>query len=148
MTPTSDLHRVTLEWMQGVAKGGLLAYQVLTEPKPKNVPQATRWGGVYYSKGFTACYAECQKQLAPQAAGKTVAGDLVVLVEVVVTKARTSKRTRPQGDADNYLKAILDAGTKSGLWIDDDQITFVSGFKRYAEPGEFPGFYVHVAPLS
>ncbi len=145
---TSSLCGPMLEWMRGVALGGLLrSYVVLTEPKPKNVPQATRYGGVYYSKGFTACYAVCQKQLATQRPPEPPTGRLVVNLETVASKPKTGKLAVPRGDVDNFAKGALDAGTKAGLWGDDDQIVLCTTSKRYAGPGEAPGFYMHVAEL-
>ena len=57
-------------------------------------------------------------------------------LEFVITRAKTSKLSRPIGDIDNYAKAILDAMTKKGFWKDDVDIVTLAATKRFAEFGE------------
>ncbi|WP_160329587.1 RusA family crossover junction endodeoxyribonuclease [Lysobacter capsici] len=104
------------------------------EPLPASRPRVTKWG-TYIAKPYKGWLAEAAKYL------KTVnavvpEGPLVVVVEVVCTKARTSKLVTPKGDIDNYLKAPLDAITHAKLWEDDKWVTTVIASKRFAATGE------------
>lgn len=73
--------------------------------------------------------------------------DVRLSAEFVATPPKTTKLTRPKPDLDNYLKAVQDAITQSGLvWRDD---TLVASYgpqtrKRWATPGEPPGIYVTI----
>lgn len=50
-------------------------------------------------------------------------------------------------DADNYLKAVMDA-VKGVLWKDDGQVYDVRGVKMYAGPGRPPGTVVVVEAVK
>jgi Holliday junction resolvase RusA-like endonuclease len=140
----------TLEWMRGVAVGGLLTLRVDANPAPASRPRVAKNGGVYYSKGYTEFYAECQKQFAHQVGheGLRAEGRTVVLLQVAVRRPPTSKLTDPRGDADNYAKGPLDAAQKAGFWPDDDKAIGIAVWKRWAEKGEDPGVLMHVARIS
>lgn len=73
-------------------------------------------------------------------------GDLKVRVEFVCPRPKTTSRSNPRGDIDNYLKAILDVLTKKGYWHDDDQIVRCLASKRFAEGLEEPHTKLEVAP--
>lgn len=49
------------------------------------------------------------------------------------------------GDLDKYLRALLDAITKSEIWADDSQVVQIEAYKRWAE-GE-PGVAVTIESL-
>lgn len=104
------------------------------EPLPASRPRVTKWG-TYIAKPYKGWLAEAAKYL------KTVnctipEGHLHVVIEVVCTKARTSKLTTPKGDIDNYAKAPLDAITHAKLWDDDKWVTELFARKRFASTGE------------
>lgn len=104
------------------------------EPLPASRPRVTRWG-TYIAKPYKGWLAAAAKYL------KTVnvtipEGHLRVHVEIVCTKARTSKLTTPKGDIDNYVKAPLDAITHAKLWNDDKWVTELEARKRFAIPSE------------
>lgn len=96
-----------------------------------------RFGGVYYGKNYTAWIKDVESFLK---AGDThFDSPLLVVVEHVVQKARTSKLLFPRGDVDNFDKGPLDAITKAtGHWSDDNIIVQLLGIKRFAEPDEAP----------
>lgn len=74
--------------------------------------------------------------------------DVSIETEIVVEKPKTTKRRRPGGDIDNHEKALWDAMTKAGWWGDDEQITVSRSWKRWAYPGETPGYIVTVRFLG
>jgi Holliday junction resolvase RusA-like endonuclease len=41
----------------------------------------------------------------------------------------------------------LDAATKAGIWGDDSQVVPLASTKRFTEPGEEPGVYLHIGRL-
>lgn len=119
-------------------------------PVPASRPRVTRWG-TYYPKSYTNWLDQAAKQLKQRLCNSTYLGEqsLLVVVESIVTKARTSKLTRPKGDIDNYTKGPLDAITKAGLhWRDDAQVEVLIASKRFAKPGEQARTEVHIYTLS
>jgi Holliday junction resolvase RusA-like endonuclease len=50
-------------------------------------------------------------------------------------------------DVDNLSKVVLDKITRSGYWIDDNQVVFMSVRKRWAFE-EDPGCEVRVIPIA
>ncbi len=74
----------------------------------------------------------------------TYEGNLGVTLDLVAIKPKTTKRANPRGDIDNYIKAVLDALTKKGYWIDDDQITELRAIKRWPDAHEEPHFTVRI----
>lgn len=139
MLTTSKVAGSAREWLSqwGVRKD----LPLKLEPCPASRPRVTRTGVTYYAK----TYREFQKESARILKGVKAdpsAAPVLIMVEVVKTKARTSKLTYPRGDVDNYLKGPLDALNKSErVYLDDNQVVGLLGFKRFAEPDEAPGFY-------
>jgi Holliday junction resolvase RusA-like endonuclease len=74
-------------------------------------------------------------------------GNLVVTLDLVAEKPKTTKRDNPRGDIDNYVKAVLDALTKKGYWNDDDQIVTLHADKRWPSDTEEPHFTVWIEQL-
>ena len=114
-------------------------------PVPASRPRVTKWG-TYYAKTYKNWMKEAH-DLIPQA-GAPWDGHLSVMILFVVKKPKTTKRTNPRGDIDNYLKGILDAMTKRGYWHDDDQITTINANKRFANEGEEPHIQVYLEPTT
>lgn len=135
------LAQSALRWMAGEAQSGLLSFHLATEPVPASRPNVTRWG-VYYGKNYNK-FRTAAVPLANGYEGPALPeGPLVVMLEHVVTKPRTSRKLWPRGDVDNFDKGPLDAFTKSEkFWTDDDQVVGLIAFKRFAEVDETPGVY-------
>lgn len=76
-------------------------------------------------------------------------GPVKVIATFYLPKAKSSSAVYPvnqrSGDLDKYLRALLDAVTKSELWGDDSQVVEVEAYKLYAT-GE-PGLAVTVKTL-
>jgi Holliday junction resolvase RusA-like endonuclease len=116
-------------------------------PVPASRPRVTRWG-TYYTKTYAA-WRSVIYPLVPASENGPLDGNLDVIVEFIVLKPKTTKRTNPRGDADNYAKGMLDAvtGHKSALkghWHDDDQITRLLSIKRFAAPDEACGCIIEI----
>lgn len=68
-------------------------------------------------------------------------GAVKVSATFYLPKPKTSSNSYPlnqrSGDLDKYLRALMDAVTKSELWGDDSQVVEIEAYKLYAigEPG-------------
>lgn len=116
-------------------------------PVPAARPRVGRWG-TYYPATYTKWMKEAQDKVFIQGA-RVPEGPLVLSIEHVIEKPRTSKRTYPRGDVDNLSKGPMDILTKTGsFWTDDDQVVLLIAHKRFARPGEEPGTYVSLTPTE
>jgi Holliday junction resolvase RusA-like endonuclease len=122
--------------------------RVVGTPSPACRPRVTRFG-TYYAKAYETWMADCQKQMAVQIDPAVLAlqDGIWCAVEIIVTKPRTGKLMLPRGDIDNYVKGVLDGGTKAGIWGDDVAVEFLLATKRYARPGEEPGAIINAGVL-
>lgn len=113
-------------------------------PVPASRPRVTRWG-VYYTKTYTT-WREMAERATPRGELNLSADvPLLVVIESVVLKPRTSKLKRPKGDVDNYAKAPMDCITQAeGYWYDDEQIIHLLSSKRFANPGEEPRTLIEI----
>lgn len=116
------------------------------EPLPASRPRVTRWG-TYIAKPYKDWLADAAKYLKTANTCIPAGRHLAVVVEVVCTRARTSKLSTPKGDIDNYVKAPLDAITHAGLWQDDKWVTSLVASKRFAAEGELAHTSVTVFAL-
>lgn len=98
-------------------------------PVPASRPRVTRWG-TYYSKTYKNWMAIADDSIPT--ATYQFEGLVKVHVDFYVVKPKSSKLSRPRGDIDNYLKAILDAVTKKGYWLDDDEIVHLTATKQFS----------------
>jgi len=134
-----------LEWLKGVSVG-TLTLRATTTPSPQHRPRVGQHG-TYYPKAYQIYHADCQKQFAAQAPKKPFTGLLACVVETVCKRPKKTKLLAPRGDSDNYAKAPLDAATKAGIYGDDAQVLPQTSVRRWAEPGEEPGVYLHIGEL-
>ena len=117
-----------------VIRGGVARIVLPLNPVPASRPRVTRYG-TYYGKKYTAWMKAAAESLGEIKEVFPKGQHLKVEVQIAVEKPRTSKLTTPRGDIDNYLKAILDALTKTGIWNDDDQITILEATKEFKADG-------------
>jgi len=145
-TPISELFETFVNWMEGRC-GPLLHLRVDAEPAPESLRIGRN--RVFPGKLYAAFQAQCVKQLAgPRTKEAFPEGELLIALEFVCTRPKTSKREWPRGDIDNLAKGPLDALTKVGAWGDDDQITVAYPTKRYARPGEVAGVNIVIGRLK
>lgn len=143
---TSDRTWGLLDWLRGACVGALLTLRVITTPSPTHRPRVSKWG-TYYAKPYQVYHKDCVQQFAEQKPEVPLKGRLGCVVETVVARPKTSKLQEPKPDSDNFAKAPLDAATKAGVWGDDSQVVPLASTKRWAEPGEEPGVYLHIGEL-
>lgn len=113
------------------------------DPVPASRPRVGRWSTYY--KGSYGIWKPLAERLLKSAVWPVMqTGDPVhIMLEVVKRKARTSKLVVPNGDLDNYVKAVLDAVTKAEkAWKDDVQVQTLHTHKRFALGGEAPRVHV------
>lgn len=122
--------------------------RVVGIPSPASRPRVTRFG-TYYTKPYVTWMADCQRQMVDQINASVLAGHghIWCAVEVIVAKPKTTKLSLPRGDVDNYVKGVLDAGTKAGIWGDDVAIELLLARKRFTVPGEEPGAIITAGVL-
>lgn len=102
---------------------------------PASRPRVSKWG-TYYGKNYSAWRKFADENLPW--ANRCAKGNLHVELDFVVQRPKTTKRSNPRGDVDNYAKAMLDAMTKKNYWLDDDQVVSLLCTKRFTHPGEQP----------
>jgi Holliday junction resolvase RusA-like endonuclease len=136
-----------LPWCEGATFASSITFPL--EPVPASRPRVTRWG-TYHAKPYKNWLDQAGKFLTDGLYVNKYVGEdpLLVVVESVITKARTSKLRIPKGDVDNYAKGPMDAITHAGLhWYDDKQVTALFSVKRFADPGEPAHTAVHIYTL-
>lgn len=110
-------------------------FVIPVKPVPASRPKVSRFG-TYYTKTYAAYRKEAHTWASKRSWCPT-SKRLVVALEFVCEKPRTSKLTDPKGDIDNYVKAALDV-LNGNAWEDDKQIVKLMADCRFAEPGEQP----------
>lgn len=100
---------------------------------------------MYYGKNYTE-FRRLSDSILGSAEFPTefpLEGSLAVSASFIVTKPKTSKRTSPRGDVDNYFKSldILNAV----VWGDDDQLVWASMSKEF---GDNPGIKLEVMKVE
>lgn len=78
---------------------------------------------------------DAHEQLISQINHPELTGPLTVRIHVQVQKPRTSKLSHPSPDVDNYAKAVMDAMTKAGVWLDDKQVVALTVTKEWGSIG-------------
>ena len=137
-----------VRWLKKHFRGSLvLPFLIAINPVPASRPRVTRWG-THYSKNYTQWMKQAGEYI-PSKGNKPFTGPVMVLLEHVVEKPKTTKKMWPRGDVDNYSKGALDAITKAeSVWHDDDQVVALFVTKRFTEPGEDPGTHVTVMEVE
>ena len=127
------------------------------KPKPQPRPRAFARGGkvrVYdpaTAEGFKAAIALAA---LPHRPAKPLAGPLRVTIAFYMPRPQRLNRKRDpdeqiphtaKPDCDNLAKAVLDALTDIGLWVDDSQVYSLNITKQYHAKGERPGALIHIS---
>lgn len=146
MTAISELSRKLRQTFQSVAGASLLSLLIEGQPVPASRPRVSRYG-TYYAKTYLGWIKDSWRYV-DQLKSTPSDAPMIVMIECVFAKAKTSKLTHPLPDVDNLAKGPLDQITKlakesnRGIWKDDKQVVALTVLKRFAEPGETPGFYL------
>jgi Holliday junction resolvase RusA-like endonuclease len=144
MAKKTTATRTTKSEAMGAAQAALIVFPL--EPVAASRPRVTRWG-TYHAKPYKEWLTAAGKSLAAVDA-RFPEGHLAVEVEIICTRARTSKLSTPKGDVDNYAKAALDAITHAGIWPDDKWVVDLLIHKRFAAEGEPARTEVHIQPCD
>ena len=129
---------------------GTITVPVQPITKPVWKPAFRGQGGSWGSKTYQKFLKEITEPLAKAVGDTDILWEpLEVWVDVRAKRPKTSKFPFPQGDVDNFSKAILDACTDV-LWIDDWQIKDEHIHKEWAAPDEDGYFKVswRVLPMD
>lgn len=142
---TKELLAATKANVERLAQASLFYLWIGGKPVPASRPRVSKFG-TYYPKNYSAWRKESYK-FVEDIEVPTSDRPLAVIIDVVVTKPKSTKRETPTGDVDNYAKSPLDL-LNDNAWKDDSQIDFLAIAKRFAEPDEEPGFHVYWTPTS
>lgn len=141
MAAISKLVTNVQKMMKGLAVAGLFSVWIGGKPVPAGRPRVSKWG-TYYPKSYTRWMKESWQYVDAIEALPTDQ-PIAVLIETICPVPQKTEKTAPMGDVDNYSKGPLDLLTKTEkVWEDDRQIVFLAIAKRWADPGEEPGFKV------
>lgn len=118
------------------------------DPVPASRPIVTRQGFVFYGKRYTLFRKQSKVVLGKTdfPKGLPLVGCLRVILTFFVLKPRTSKRSWPVGDLDNYLKT-LDVFNEI-LWVDDDQICEFIADKKFTDHQNKVGILLQLRPIA
>lgn len=116
----------------------MASIEIPLEPVPASRPRVSKWGA-YYTGKYPVWMKQARAYVRKGHLDLPDDAELLVVVEHICAKPKTSKRYYPKGDCDNFVKGPLDVVTKAeGWWYDDDQLTYLLTCKRFAKRGETP----------
>ena len=152
MTVISDLAKRVQKTIEKVAGAAMLSLHIEGQPCPASRPRVSKFG-TYYGKTYSRWMKDSWKSVDTL---QSIPTDrpVIVMVEAVYQKPKTSKLDYPRADVDNLMKGPLDQITKlaketsRGIWQDDNQILLAVTSKRFAEAGEEPGFYLKYTEIE
>lgn len=125
-------------------------------PKGQPRPRAFSRGGkarVYDSgtaEGWKGAVALAAIPLRPN---KPLTGPLQVRLSFYLPRPKRLMRKKDSSvaiahtstpDADNLAKAVLDALTEIGIWVDDSQVFYLEVMKQYHAKDGRPGALIHI----
>ena len=103
--------------------------RVKTKPIAASRPRVPRYGKPYFAKTYKAWRDIAHKLVPSSTLG--LARPVKVSVIFAIPRAKTSKLIVPQGDGDNFEKAIYDLLVRKGYLADDKWITTGTWRKRF-----------------
>lgn len=105
------------------------------EPVAKGRPRLARGGFVYTPKETRIFERKVSEYLRLKYWGTPLTGPVFFSINFYLTKPKSVKRKYPsvRPDADNFIKALLDA-CNGILFKDDAQIVVLNAAKIYGEP--------------
>lgn len=149
----TNLLNVLRSTIEEVLGNPLAPLWIAGQPVPASRPRVSKFG-TYYSKTYqqwlkTSWISVETFDVIP------TDRPVVVLIESIFKKARTSTLTHPLPDVDNLAKGPMDQLTKlhaqhpeRGAWLDDKQVVLLISSKRFAKPDEPEGILLQYAELK
>jgi len=136
------------------------------QPRPKAF--ARKFGAKWSARVYDPGTAEGWKSQIAVAAHDhiphtPIAGPLALTLEFIMPRPKSHYRTGKNAgqlrddapawhtgkpDRDNLEKAVMDALTQLGFWVDDSQVCDGPTTKRYAKPGERTGVEIWIMPAA
>ena len=108
---------------------------IKTKPIAASRPRIPRYGKPYFLKTYKK-WRDDAHNLVPEYRGKPIDFPCKVDVLFAIPRARTSTLIVPQGDGDNYEKALYDLLQRKKYVLDDKWITTGTWRKRFLPFGE------------
>lgn len=124
-------------------------FTIPVTPVVASRPRVTRWGTYYSPKYKQFKEVDGAEALAAVECPLDQPLDVPIAVSLsfICHRPKTTKRTIPVGDVDNYAKAALDLLQADSRWfVNDDLITKLRASKRYADKDESPCIRVLIEP--
>jgi len=110
--------------------------RIPTKPIAASRPRIPRYGKPYFLKTYKK-WRDDADRLVPNYTGKPIDFPCTVEVIFAIPRAKTSTLVVPQGDGDNFEKALYDFLQRKGYVSDDKWITTCLGWrKRFLPFGE------------
>lgn len=117
------------------------------KPTPASRPRFSKRGHTYYGKRYKAWIKEAETEVA-EWPSEYFTGPVSVWLVNYIVRPKTTKRSYPTGDVDNYAKAQLDVLTRaSHVWHDDDQVVSLTVTKEFVDCQEDEGTMVYIYPV-
>ena len=146
MSTITDLIVLAKHLLWGRSQRGL-SLCIPGNPVAASRPRVSKWG-TYYGKTYKK-FREHAAQALADFKSTYGAAPLGVITRIVVMKPKTTKRSYPRGDIDNFEKAAWDAITNSpAFWDDDDQIVLSVTSKEYTQDESAIGFHLNIFNLE
>lgn len=123
-------------------KDGTWRVWIPIDPVPASRPRFSKWGGIYYGKGYTQFRKQVADMLEAHGPvdGLPLVGTLHIDVAFHVQRPKKTIRKTPRGDVDNFFKTLDVLNTV--IWKDDDQIESALMTKLFVD--ELPGIELTV----
>jgi crossover junction endodeoxyribonuclease RusA len=82
-----------------------------------------------------------------------IEGPVYLSLEFALRRPKSLPKTKKvhhtkRPDMSKLVRAVEDAITSAGIWIDDSYVCASNVTKRYAEPGEQTGCHIKVMPIT
>ncbi len=118
------------------------SFFILGKPRPQPRPRCVTRGGMTWAYNAESTSLRVWK-LATKWGAKQL-GVKFGAGESVGVKIVLHLRSKVRADLDNYAKAMLDAMTGAGLWVDDSQVDKLEISRRLVEKSDDAGASVFV----
>lgn len=103
-------------------------------PRPR-IAVRGKFANAYYPAAYKDWKEKARELIEAATDERGLAGPISLDLDIVVKKPKTTKLAVPKPDIDNYVKAVMDAITSAGVWVDDSQVVALTAVKSWGEHG-------------